>query len=108
MKTSLLLSVLFAAMAAATVAKADILLENKDGHVCRIAVRHPTSTVTTEIPARGFMVLSAGATSIQVRDKQGKDVGKPLDVEDGDRVTVKNGAITRVAGGAGDSGGLSY
>lgn len=102
MKTSHFLSALLAAMAFSAVASADILLENKDGHAWQIAIRHPVSTVTTEVPARGFMVLSEGALSVQIRDKSGNDVGKAVDVADGDRVTVKNGRLTRTPNGAGD------
>src|SRR5438270_13667754 len=82
------------------VAQADILVHNLDGHAWSIAVRHSSSTLNTEVPARGFMVLADGATTVQLQDRQGNVGGQPTDVEDGDQLAVKSGKIVREKGAA--------
>ena len=82
------------------IAHADILVHNLDGHTWEIAVRHPHSTLMTEVPKHGFMVLSDGASTVQLQDANGNAVGSPMDVEDGDKLTVKNGKIVREKGAA--------
>ena len=85
------------------IAHADILVHNLDGHTWEIAVRHPHSTLMTEVPKHGFMVLSDGASTVQLQDANGNAVGSAVDVEDGDKLTVKNGKIVREKGAAATS-----
>ena len=89
-----------ALLAAPAVAHADILVHNLDGHTWELAVRHPTSTLMTEVPKHGFMVLSDGASTVQLQDANGNAVGAAIDVDDGDKLTVKNGRLTREKGAA--------
>ena len=92
--------VVLAVVAAPAVAHADILVHNLDGHTWELAVRHPDSTLDTEVPGHGYMVLADGASTVQLRDKEGNAVGAAVDVADGDKLTVKNGKIAREKGGA--------
>ena len=85
------------------VAQADILVHNLDDHTWELAVRHPHSTLMTEVPKHGFMVLSDGASTVQLQDEKGNAIGSAVDVDDGDKLTVKNGKLIREKGAAEDS-----
>ena len=84
-----------AAMLAAPVARADVLVKNRDGHKHAIRIIHVVGRTSTEIP-RGESLLISGseeATAIQLEDKEGNAIGKPVKIADGDKVTIASDNI---------------
>ena len=87
-------SLLFLVPAAA---QADIILKNKDGRAYQIAVRHSVATTRTDLPARSYLIVTEGAETVQLRDKEGNPKGEVITVADGDRLEVRGGKLTKTA-----------
>ena len=84
-------------LAAAEVAHADVLVKNKDSRTRQLSISHKIGRTSTEIPGNGMLIISGSeeAIAVQLEDKDGNPIGKRVDITDGDRVTLKSGAITR-------------
>ena len=87
-------------LAAAQVAHADVLVKNKDGRTRQISIAHKIGRTSTEIPGNGMLIISGSeqALSIQFEDKDGNPIGKKVEITDGDRITLRAGAIERTPG----------
>lgn len=78
-------------------AGADIILKNKDGRSYQIAVRHSVATTRTAVPARSYLIVTEGAETVQLRDKDGNPTGEVIAVADGDRLEVEDGRLVKTA-----------
>lgn len=87
-------------LAAASLAHADVLVRNKDGKTRQISISRPVGRTTTDLPPNGMMLIrgSEGVVAVQLQDKDGNPVGARVAITDGDKITIKGGALERTAG----------
>lgn len=79
------------------VAGADIILKNRDGRSYQIDVRHSVAVTRTDLPARSYLIVTEGARTVQLVDKDGTPRGEVIEVTDGDRLEVKRGRLVKIA-----------
>lgn len=82
-----------AGIALPAVSHADLLLKNHDRRAYDIAVRYNVATSIQNVPSGTYIVITEGANSVQLRDKDGNPLGDPVEVGDGDRLYVKGGKL---------------
>jgi hypothetical protein len=81
----------------APIARANVLVKNRDARPRQIRIGHAAGRTSAEIPGHSMFLITASeqAVSVQIEDRDGNPVGPKVSIEDGDGITILDGAIER-------------